>query len=208
MCGVVWRPHECTTNVLKLLETGRGQHLASAVCAVPSWIHSWNTEKPAAPPKPREMCSRCGVGFKIADPSINTEPGGLTASHSKQADIFTTAVVPGCTAAQDACVASDAAARGDPAPRHLIASCPTAKTKSRTCVTKASTIDILSGQQTGDHARPSHKQCSKLKTLHPAGTASRCQRNHSSADGDVGVQTALLRWRAAMTRAVLPTPSA
>ena len=33
---------------------GRVQDLASADCVAPSWTHSWNTEKPAAPPKPHE----------------------------------------------------------------------------------------------------------------------------------------------------------
>ena len=36
------------------METERGQVLASAAYAAPSWAHSWNTEKPAAPPKLRE----------------------------------------------------------------------------------------------------------------------------------------------------------
>ena len=37
----------------KDMDTGRGQDLASAACATPSWTRSWNTEKPAAPPKLR-----------------------------------------------------------------------------------------------------------------------------------------------------------
>ena len=55
-------------------------------------------------------------GMKIADPGMSTEPRRLTASQSRLADIFSTAV-PGCSAALDVCVASSiaAAARGDAA---------------------------------------------------------------------------------------------
>ena len=54
-------------------------------------------------------------GMREADPGITTEPTGLTASQSKPADMFTTAAVPGRSAALDVCVASSiaAAARGD-----------------------------------------------------------------------------------------------
>ena len=54
-------------------------------------------------------------GMKLADPGISTEPRGLTASQSRSADIFTTASVPGRSAALDVSVASSvaAAARGD-----------------------------------------------------------------------------------------------
>ena len=53
--------------------------------------------------------------MKLADPGTTTEPTGLTASQSRAADIFTTAGVPGRSAALDVCVASSiaAAARRD-----------------------------------------------------------------------------------------------
>ena len=55
-------------------------------------------------------------GMKLADRGITTEPTLLTASRSTPADIFTTAAVPGRSAALDVCVASiAAAARGDAA---------------------------------------------------------------------------------------------
>ena len=41
-------PHDYITNVKKRLG------VASADAAFASWIHSWNTQKPAAPPKPHE----------------------------------------------------------------------------------------------------------------------------------------------------------
>ena len=43
-------------------------------------------------------------GMKLADPGITTEPRRLTASQSRPADIFTTAAVPGRSAALDVCV--------------------------------------------------------------------------------------------------------
>ena len=53
--------------------------------------------------------------MKLAELGTTTEPRGLTASQSMPADIFTTAAVPGRTAALDVCVASSTApaARGD-----------------------------------------------------------------------------------------------
>ena len=101
--------------------TESGWEVASADAAVPSWNHSWNTQKPAATPKPRGMHHACVhavvCGMKLADPGITTEPRGLTASQSRPADIFTTAAVPRRSAALDVCVASSiaAAARGDAA---------------------------------------------------------------------------------------------
>ena len=55
MCGKcpdAARPQSPTCR--KDLATGRGQAWVSADCVVPSWTHNWNTEKPAAPPKPPE----------------------------------------------------------------------------------------------------------------------------------------------------------
>jgi len=56
-------------------------------------------------------------GLKLADPAVTTEPRGLTSHASRPADIFTTAAVPGRSAALDVCVASQsaAAAQGDAA---------------------------------------------------------------------------------------------
>ena len=52
--GSVLTPHGHIMNVQKRLGNrvwvGGGQ----CRCAVPSWTHSWNTQKPAATPKPHE----------------------------------------------------------------------------------------------------------------------------------------------------------
>ena len=48
--------------------------------------------------------------LKLADPAVTTEPRGLTETQSIPADIFTTAAVPGRSAALDECVASKNAA--------------------------------------------------------------------------------------------------
>ena len=58
----------------------------------------------------------CGV--KFTDPGTTAEPGGLTASQPRPADIFTSAAVPERSAALDVCVcvaSIAAAARGDAA---------------------------------------------------------------------------------------------
>ena len=52
-------------------------------------------------------------GLKLADSAVTTEPVGLTDTHSRPADILTTAAVPGRSAALDVCIASpDAGAAG------------------------------------------------------------------------------------------------
>jgi hypothetical protein len=55
-------------------------------------------------------------GLKIADPAVTTEPRGLTRTQDRRADIFTSAAVPGRSAALDVCIASpDSAAAGEDA---------------------------------------------------------------------------------------------
>ena len=44
--------------------------------------------------------------LRLADPGITTEPRELTEAQSRPAGLFTTATVPGSSAALDACVAS------------------------------------------------------------------------------------------------------
>ena len=150
-------------------------------------------------------------GLKLADPSITTVSRGLTASQCMPADVFTTAAVPGRGAALDSCVASPnaAAARGDAAQasfdrklshyRDEISDLRTPKHSLST-----SCLDC----RRGDHTRPSREHCRTLQTLHPAGTASRCRRNSLQRRWIHEIQIALLRRRAAMTRAVLPNLSA
>ena len=63
-------------------------------------------------------CVRALVrGIRLADPSVTTEPRGLTNTSSRPADILTAAAVPGRSAALDVCVTSpnSAGAAGDAA---------------------------------------------------------------------------------------------
>ena len=113
-------------------------------------------------------------GLKLADPGITTEPRGLTASQSRTADIFTTAAVPGRSAALDVCVASPsaAAARGD------------AAQASFDCKLTNDRNEIPDLRNQGIHHRllvwTAH--CSMQETSHPA---SRCWRNRFSAEGNI-----------------------
>ena len=55
-------------------------------------------------------------GLKLADSAVTTEPRGLTSTQARPADIFTSAAVPGRSAALDVCIASpEAAAAGEDA---------------------------------------------------------------------------------------------
>ena len=119
--GSVLMPHDFITNVQKRLGnrtwTGFGQ---CRLCG--SFLDTnLNTEKPAAPPKPLRGTAHAfapsWVDIKIEDPSITTKPRGITATHSRPADLFTAAAVAGRSATVDVCVASPtaAAARGDAA---------------------------------------------------------------------------------------------
>ena len=114
--GSVLTPHDNITNVQKTL----GNRLLegdSVGAAAPSSTLSWSIQKPAAPLVHYACVHAVVCGMKFSDPGITTEPRGLTASQSRPADVFTTAAVPGRSAALDVCVASSiaAAARGDAA---------------------------------------------------------------------------------------------
>ena len=52
--GSVLTPHEYIANVQKDSATGSGWVVGSVDAAALSWTHSWNMQKPAALPKPRE----------------------------------------------------------------------------------------------------------------------------------------------------------
>ena len=63
-------------------------------------------------------CVRAIVqGLRLADPAVTTEPRGLSSTQARPADILTVAAVPGRSAALDVCIASPnaAAAQGDAA---------------------------------------------------------------------------------------------
>ena len=107
LCGSFLDPH--SWNMAESLQHHRS-HAGNTVHAFTMWCAVENSQTQASPRNPR----------------------GLTASQSRPADIFTTAAVPGRSAALDVCVASSnaAAARGDRR-RHLIANCHTTGTKFR-----------------------------------------------------------------------------
>ena len=87
----------------------------SVGAAVPSWTRSWNTRSNVEATRGQYACVHDVVCcIKLADGGITSEPGGLSASQSRPADMFTSAAVPGRSAALDVCVASSiaAAARG------------------------------------------------------------------------------------------------
>ena len=95
--------------------------LANAVCVDHSRTLNSSTVKSAAPLKPTEGTMLAFTPFRenlrLADAGITTEPRGLTDTQSRPANLFTTAAVPGRSAALDVCVASSnaAAVRGDAA---------------------------------------------------------------------------------------------
>ena len=102
--GSVLTPHDYITNVQKKSATDFGWVVGSVDAAVSS--QTWNMQKPAAHPKLRgdtTLRSRCVLWSETRGP---WNYYGLTASHSRPADIFTTAAVSGRSAALDVCVAS------------------------------------------------------------------------------------------------------
>ena len=165
----------------------------------------------AAATRGHYACVRALVeGFRLADPSVTTEPRGLTDTQARPADIFTTAAVPGRSAALDVCVASPSAAMalGDAAEaafkrklrhyRDIIPQLDAAGISFRPLVWTA-------------EGRP-HPAASR--TMH---YAARLAATRSGADAGADsflerwrheIQVAIQRRRAAMARSVLPAVSA
>ena len=100
-------------------------------------------------------------GSKLANRGITTEPRGLTASQCRPADLFhrqcclPTQCGPGCVCVWPPPLLRQLAET--PHRRHLIANCLTTGMKPQTCVTRAFTIDLLSGL-------PSLEHCSMQQT--------------------------------------------
>ena len=149
-------------------------------------------------------------GLQLADPGITTEPGGLTASQSRPAVIFTAAAVPGRSAALDVCVASPnaAAARGDAA--------QAAPDRKRTHY-QNETSEL---QNQGIHHRAliwtadGRPRPAATRTLQYAAEIAANRNGQQMSAKSLQrrwkheIQIALLRRRAAMSRVVLPNPSA
>ena len=70
---------------------------ASAGAAAPSWTHSWNTQKPAATPKPREGTTRTLTSGARHETGRSWHYHGTQEAHcfARRADVLTTAAVPG-----------------------------------------------------------------------------------------------------------------
>ena len=121
--GSVLTPHDCFANVQKRLGNsvwvGGGQCRCCGPFLDPQLEHAEICSNAEAT-RGHHACVHSAVcGMKLADPGITTEPWELTASRSRPADIFTTTVVLGRSAALDVCVASSVdSARG----RHCLQS--------------------------------------------------------------------------------------
>ena len=200
--GSVLTPHDHITNVQKRLGNrtwrGFGQCRLCGSFLDPQLEHGETCSTTEAP---RMRSRRLWVDWKLADPGISMEPRGLTATQSRPADLFTTAAVPGRSAALDVSVASPnaAAARGDAAQAAF----------DRKLSDYRQEIPDLRNQ--GIHCRPF--VWTGGRRPHPVVTRTlQCAADvASSRDGRIrfntGGNTKLFRQRAAMTRAVLPSGS-
>ena len=149
-------------------------------------------------------------GFRLADPSVCTEPRGLTSTQSRPADIFTLAAVPGRRAALDVCVASPnaATAAGDAAEaafkrklrryRREVRELAAAGISYRPLVWTANGRPHPAVTRTMKYAA---EVAANRSEDHVDGTSLLRRWRHE-------VQVAILRRRAAMLRAVLPRPGA
>ena len=171
--GSVLTLHNCIANVQKRLGNrawvGGGQCRCCGSFLDPQLEHA-ETCSNAEATRGHNACVHAVVcGLKLADLGITSEPRGLTASQSRPADIFTTAAVPGRSAASDVCIASSiaAAAREDAAQAAF----------DRKLSQRQQGLQSLScGQRTDDRTRSQ----SPL-----VGMGSRCGRNHSIAGGSM-----------------------
>lgn len=153
---------------------------------------------------------RCVVeGLRLADPAVSTEPRGLTSTEARPADIFTSAALPGRSAALDVCVASAnaAAAQGDAADaafrrklRHY-----------RDVIPELLRAGIIYRPLVWTADGRPHPAV--VRTLRYAAQLAVVRRGEQATAGALvhrwnhEIQIALLRRRAAMTRAVLPSAS-
>ena len=95
--GSVLTPHDYITNVQKRL--GNRIWVGGGSFLDPRLEHG-ETCSIAEATRGHHACVHAVVcGLKLADPGITTEPTGLAASQSRPTDIFTTAAVPGRSAA-------------------------------------------------------------------------------------------------------------
>ena len=147
-------------------------------------------------------------GLKPADPGITTEHRGLKEAQSRPADLFTTAAFPGRSAALDLCVASSnaAAARGDAAHAAFESNLHHYRHEMLELSAQGILHRLLVWTADG---RP---HPAVTRTLQHAADIASCRNGqHMSAEAvqhrwKHQIQIALLWRRAAMSRAVLPSP--
>ena len=211
--GSVLTPHDNITNVQKRLGTrawtGFDQCQLCGSFLDPQLEHR-ETCSTSEATRGHHACVHAVLGgLKLADPGITTRPRGLTETQSRSADLFTTAAVPGRSAALDVCVASSnaAAARGDAAQAAF----------DRKLSFNMHEIPDLRNQ--GIHYRPfvwtadGRPHPAVTRTLqYAADIASSHNIQQMSAKSlqrsrKHEIEMALLRRRTAMTRPVLPNPS-
>ena len=146
--------------------------------------------------------------MKLADPGITAEPRGLTASQSRPADIFTTAAVPRRSAALDVCVASSvaAAACGEAAQAafdrklsHYRNEFGELRRVFSTVLFCGRRMDDRTGCHSDASVRSRHRSSRDGQQMSAKSHHRRWKRE---------IQMVLLRRKAAMAPAVLPTPQA
>ena len=74
----VLTPHDNKNQRAEKTRQQSGWEVASADAAVPSWIHRWNSQKPAVLPKPRGGTAYVHAvvcGMNLADPAKPRNPG-------------------------------------------------------------------------------------------------------------------------------------
>ena len=155
-------------------------------------------------------CVRALVdGLRLADAGVSTEPLGLTSTTDRPADVLTTAAVPGRSAALDVCIASPNAAGAQQDAAEAAFRRKLRRYRNAIPELAEAGIAFRPLVWTAD-GRP-----------HPAASRTLCyaaqQAARKSGQGDPGallrrwkheVQIAILRRRAAMSRAVMPALSA
>ena len=182
--GSVLTLEDYITNVQKRLGSRVWVGKADSVAvAVPSWTHSWNTQKPAATPKPRGGTTRVFMPWSAASNSqtqaLRPNPGSSLLGNpgrqvfsppllSRDAVLPWTSVWPPPLQRQPA----ETLHR-----RHSIACWRTTGRKSEHSDSRTFTTARLCGPRTGGHTRLSLGRFSTRQTSPPAATANNCRGN-------------------------------
>ena len=205
--GSVLTPHDYITNLQRRLGnkayTGFGQ---CRLCGsfLDSQLEHGESCSTAEATRGHYACVHAVLGgLKLADQESPRNPRGLTEAQSRLADLFTTGAVPGRSAALDVCVASSnaAAARGDAAQAAF-------DRKISQCRRRIPVL-FVRGSFTAPWCR---QQTVAPSSLQYAADIAACRDGHQMSAKALQhrwkheIQRALLRRRAAMTRAVLPKP--